>query len=152
MTKVFNLSCYKELLELEKNKKITFLDLELVTYKASIKCQISYDRKEDYFSLIEKYLRRNITGYEFQSKIWEMENEDSDKASLILKDFQKLKVFTFSDDLENFSDLTDQITTLSLEYNLADVSMSGVWLRTPISDSKKSNRFFLLVTIRYTKS
>ena len=35
MANQFNLLCYKELLELEKNNKITFLDLELVTYKAS---------------------------------------------------------------------------------------------------------------------
>lgn len=36
MANQFNLLRYKELLELEKNNKITFLDLELLTYEASI--------------------------------------------------------------------------------------------------------------------
>ena len=42
MANQFNLERYKELLELEKNNKITFLDIELLTYKASIECQICY--------------------------------------------------------------------------------------------------------------
>ena len=52
MAKQFNLLRYKELLELEKNNKITFLDLELVKYKASIESQIHYNRKENYLSHI----------------------------------------------------------------------------------------------------
>ena len=40
MAKQFNLLRYKELLELEKNNKITFLDLELLTFKANIESQI----------------------------------------------------------------------------------------------------------------
>lgn len=59
MANQFNLLRYKELLELEKNNKITFLDLELSTYKASIENQIVYNRKENYFSLIEKYLKES---------------------------------------------------------------------------------------------
>lgn len=51
MTKQFNLLRYKELLELEKNNKLPFLDLELLTYEASIESQICYNRKENYFSL-----------------------------------------------------------------------------------------------------
>lgn len=36
----FNLSRYKELLELEKNNKIRVLDIELVRYNANIESQI----------------------------------------------------------------------------------------------------------------
>jgi hypothetical protein len=35
MEKHFNLSCYTELLKLEENGDITFLDLELLSFKAS---------------------------------------------------------------------------------------------------------------------
>ena len=60
MTKHFNLVRYKELLQLEESGKYSLLDetfLELLTYQASIGGQISYNQKENYFSLIEKYLR-----------------------------------------------------------------------------------------------
>ncbi len=117
MAKQFNLTRYKELLELEKRNKITFLDLELVTYQASIESQVYYNHKENYFFLIEKYLRGEIAGHEFRSKFLEMENQDGKTTYKILQDFQKLEVFTLADDLEEFSDLTGEISTLCLEYD-----------------------------------
>ena len=117
MAKQFNLARYKELLELEKSNKITFLDLELLTYRATIESQISYNRKENYFFLIEKYLRGEIAGHEFRSKFLEMEKQDGKTTYIIQQDFQKLEVFTLADDLEEFSDLTEEISTLCLEYN-----------------------------------
>ena len=36
MEKHFNLSRYKELLKLQENEEISFLDLELLSYKASV--------------------------------------------------------------------------------------------------------------------
>lgn len=77
MTKHFNLVRYKELLQLEESGKYSLLDetfLELFTYQASIGGQISYNQKENYFSLIEKYLSRVITPREFRLKFSEMEN------------------------------------------------------------------------------
>jgi hypothetical protein len=41
MEKTFNLSRYKELINREKNGEISFLDLELLSYKASVSQQIS---------------------------------------------------------------------------------------------------------------
>jgi len=117
MANQFNLARYKELLELEKSNKITFLDLELLTYGASIESQICYNRKENYFSLIEKYLRGKIAGHEFRSKFLEMEKQDGRTAYIIKQDFQKLEVFTLADDLEEFSYLTGEISTLCLEYD-----------------------------------
>ena len=117
MAKQFNLARYKELLELEKSKKITFLDFELVTYGASIQSQISYNRKENYFSLIEQYLRGEIAGPEFRSKFLEMGKPDSRTAYIIQQDFQKLEVFTLANDLEEFSDLRREISMLCLEYD-----------------------------------
>ena len=118
MANQFNLLRYKELLELEKNNKITFLDLELLKYKASIESQIYYNRKEDYFSLIEKYLKRKLTGYEFRLKFINMETEDQKIASTIMRDFQKLEAFMLADDLEDFSNLIIKISTLCLEYDI----------------------------------
>jgi hypothetical protein len=57
MTKYFNLVRYKELLQLEESGKHSVFDktlLELLTYQASIENQVSYNQKENYFSLIEK--------------------------------------------------------------------------------------------------
>jgi hypothetical protein len=117
MAKQFNLARYKELLELEKSNKITFLDLELLTYRATIESQIYYNRKENYFFLIEKYLRGEIAGHEFRSKFLEMEKQDGKTIYIIQQDFQKLEVFTLADDLEEFADLIEEISTLCLEYD-----------------------------------
>ena len=115
--KHFNLLRYKELLQLEESGKISFLDLELVTYKASISEQIHYNRKKDYFLLIHEYLSRVITPYKFRSKFLQMKREDSKKATIILEDFQELEVFTLAEDLEKFSDSMNQISTLCFEYD-----------------------------------
>ena len=87
MEKSFNLSRYKELLKLEANGDITFLDLELLSFKASVAQQMRYNRKEDYFFLIDEYLSRVISPYEFRSKFLQMKKEDSKKSIIILEDF-----------------------------------------------------------------
>ena len=46
-----------------------------------------------------------------------METQDGKTAYTIKRDFQKLEAFTLADDLEDFSDLTVQISTLCLEYD-----------------------------------
>lgn len=45
-----------------------------------------------------------------------MEKQDGKIAYIIKQDFQKLEVFTLADDLEEFSDLIREISTLCLEY------------------------------------
>ena len=117
MANQFNLLRYKELLELEKNNKITGLNLELITYKVSIESQICYNRKENYFSLIETYLKRKLSDHEFRSKFLKMETQDLKTAYTIKQDFQKLEAFTLTDDLEYFSNLTIQISAFCLEYD-----------------------------------
>ena len=117
MKKYFNLSRYKELLKLEEDGKISFLDLELLRFQASVGWQLCYNRKKDYLILIDEYLSRIITPYEFRSKFLQMEKEDSEKATLILEDFQELEVFTLANDLEKFSDLIGKISDLCFEYD-----------------------------------
>jgi hypothetical protein len=121
MEKYFNLSRYKELLQLEESGKDSLFEfdkpfVELLSYRANIEDQISYNRKENYFSLIDKYLSRVIPPDEFRSKFLEMEDQDSRTASIILEDFRELEVFTLANDLEEFSDLIGQISTLCFEY------------------------------------
>jgi hypothetical protein len=140
MEKHFNLSRYKELLQLEKKGEISFLDLELVTYEASVAKQIWYNRKKDYFIVIHEYLSQIITPYEFRSKFLQMKKDDSAKATIILENFQELEVFTLAKDLEKFSDLISQISTLCLEFD-------EVWDGTmePMSESE----FYSLVNNHY---
>ena len=118
MEKYFNLSRYKELLKLQENGEISFLDLELLSFKASVGQQMCYNRKKDYFSfvLIDEYLGRIIPPYEFRSKFLQMEKEDSEESTIIIEDFQEFEVFTLAKDLEKFSDLIGQISTLCFEY------------------------------------
>ena len=99
------------------NGKISFLDFELLSFKASVQQQICYNRKKDYFILIDEYLSRIIPPYEFRSKFLQMEKEDSEKSTRILENFQELEVFTLAKDLEKFSDLIGNISTLCFEYN-----------------------------------
>ena len=117
MEKYFNLSRYKELLKLEVNGYITFLDLELLSFKASVAKQICYNRKKDYFLLIDEYLSQVISPYEFRSKFLQMKKEDSKESTIILEDFKKLEVFTLAKNLEKFSDLISEISTLCFEYD-----------------------------------
>jgi hypothetical protein len=88
-----------------------------LSYKSSVAEQIYCNRKKDYFLLIHEYLSRVIPPYEFRFKFLQMEREDSKKATIILKDFQELEVFTLAEDLEKFSDLINQISTLCFEYD-----------------------------------
>ena len=117
MKKHFNLSYYKELLKSEENGEISFLNFELVSYKASIMEQIYYNRKKDYFLLIKEYLNQSISPSRFRFKFLQMEKEDSKKSAIILEDFQKLEVFTLAKDREKFSNLIFKISTLCFEYN-----------------------------------
>lgn len=140
MEKSFNLSRYKELLKLEANGDITFLDLELLSFKASVAQQMCYNRKKDYFLLIDEYLSRVIPPYQFRSKFLQMKKEDSKKSIIILEDFKKLEVFTLAKNLEKFSDLISEISTLCFEYD-------EVWDGTmePMSESE----FYSLINNYY---
>lgn len=122
MKRHFNLARYKELLELQEIEKFGLLDekgLELLYYRADVEDQFCYNRKKDYFLLIQKYLNdgASTTG-EFASKFLEMEWEHTAKANILLQDFQELEVFTFSDseDVDKFTDPIIGISDLCSQY------------------------------------
>ena len=124
MNNTFNITRYRELVEKEttlaNEKKDLFYEnrsefIELLEYRASVERQISYNRKNDYFLLISKYLNQLITPSEFRNEFLEMEKQDSTKAEKILQDFQQLSFFSLVENLEEFSNLTDQISDLCFE-------------------------------------
>ncbi len=49
MKNYFNLSRYKELLKLEEKGEISFLNLELLSLKASVEQQMCYNQKKRLF-------------------------------------------------------------------------------------------------------
>ena len=142
MENYFNLTRYKELLELEKKGEISYLHSDLVSYEASISKQIAYNRKQDYLILIHEYLNQVITPDDFRSKFLQMGDDDTAEADLILKNFQELEVFTFGKDLEKFSGLNVAISILCLEFD-------EIWDGTiePMSESE----FYSLVNNCYVK-
>ena len=120
MEKKFNLLRYKELLRLEKEGKTLPFEkdfVELLSYRATVTDQVCYNRKKDYFLLIQEYLSRSIMLDAFRSTFLQMEDEDSKKAAEIKQDFQKLEALTLAEDLDQFSCLIGKISTLCFEYD-----------------------------------
>jgi len=124
MNNSFNVTRYSELIEKEtalaNKKKSLFYEnrseyLELLNYQASVEQQITYNRKNDYFLLINKYLNQLITPSEFRIEFLKMEKQDGTKAKKILQDFQQLSFFSLVENLEEFSNLMGQISDLCLE-------------------------------------
>ena len=66
--------------------------------------------------LIDEYLTGVTTLYEFHSKLVEMKKQDSAKATIILENFQELKDFSLSEDLDKFSGFMNQIFDLCFDY------------------------------------
>ena len=119
MKKNIDLVRYKELLKLEADGNLSLLDdafYELLDFQSSIQNQISYNRKEIYFLLVEKYLNSLLTPTEFRSKFIELEHQDSRTLDIIKQDFRQLEVFTLPKNLNKFSEFQDEILTLCSEY------------------------------------
>lgn len=119
MSKKFNLKRYKELLKLNESDKISFMDpnfFELLDYSTSISEQLRYERKKDYFLLVENYLDGTLSLMEFRTQFLKMEREDAQKGEMILQNLQELEVFYLAEDLEKFSRLISNITGICADY------------------------------------
>lgn len=119
MDKKFNLSRYKELIELNGSGRILLLDsnwMELVEYSTSVGYQLIYERKKDYFSLIDNYLNGTLSLLEFRTQFIEMEGENHKKSLLILENIQELEDFYLAEDLEEFSRLIASIREICEDY------------------------------------
>ena len=123
MKKKFYFTGYKELVDMENCGKIVFLDanyFKLLRYKTSVGKQLIYNRKEDYYSIINKYLNKTLTLLEFRTKFLDMEKEDIEKGYIILGNIQELEVFYLVEDLEKFSRLIGEIIDLCEDYYIIE--------------------------------
>ena len=85
---------------------------ELLTYKASIQQQMIYNRKNDYFLLLDKYLNQLITAFEFQIEFLKIKNQDATKGTKIYRDYQQLSDFSLVENLEEFATLLGEMSDL----------------------------------------
>ena len=123
MKKKFNFTGYKELLDMGNRGEIVFLDanyFKLLSYQTIVGKQLIYDRKKDYYSIINKYLNRNLTLLEFQTQFLDMEKEDRERGYVILGNIQELKVFYIAEDVEKFSRLIGEIIDLCEDYYIIE--------------------------------
>ena len=77
MKKKFNFTGYRELLDMKNRREIVFLGtnyFKLLRYQTSVGKQLIYDRKEDYYLIINKYLNKTLTIIEFRANIELLQN------------------------------------------------------------------------------
>jgi hypothetical protein len=123
MKKEFNFTGYKELVDMDNCGEIVFLDVnyfKLLRYQTSVGEQLIYNRKEDYHSIINKYLNKTLTLIEFRTQFLDMEKEDIEKGYVILENIQELEVFYLVEDLEKFSRLIGEIIDLCEDYYIIE--------------------------------
>lgn len=117
MNKYFDLASYKELLKFKVSyeNSYSFFDeknLKLLNYEVSVIDQITYDRKAEYFLLIQNYLIGLIHPFEFRDQFLAMIKQDNEKASIILNDFKQLEVFLIADDLNKITNFINEISEI----------------------------------------
>lgn len=125
MSNNFNLKHYLELLG---KQDLTETDeLQLLWYGALVERQISYNRKDEYFSLIRQrqYLAKKINPSTFRGKFLEMQKADDDTTQIIKEDFEQLSNLSIDLELEEgpFSLLIDLIydnSMLAVEFGPED--------------------------------
>lgn len=119
----FDIDRYNELLEKEKrlsqeNNSLIFENkdefIELLSYGARVKDQISYERNQDYYSLISQYIDKVVTAPIFQSEFLKMEKEDAKAAKIITDDFKQLARFSVDLKAVEFSSLIEDISEVSM--------------------------------------
>ena len=123
MKKKFNFTGYKELIDMKNCEEIVFLDanyFKLLRYQTSVGKQLIYNRKEDYYSIINKYLNKTLTLIEFRTQFLDMEKEDIEKGYVIIENIQELEVFYLVEDLEKFSRLIGEIIDLCEDYYIIE--------------------------------
>lgn len=124
MANNFNLKNYLELLN--KQDLAETDQLQLLSYEALVEQQISYNSKEEYFSLIKEYLAKKINPSRFRGKFLKMQKQDDDTAQVMKEDFEQLSNFSIDLELKEgaFSLLIDLIydnSMLAVEFGPEDV-------------------------------
>ncbi len=144
MSNNFNLKHYLELLG---KQDLTETDeLQLLSYGALVERQISYNRKDEYFSLIRQYLAKKINPSTFRGKFLEMQKADDDTTQIIKEDFEQLSNLSIDLELEEgpFSLLIDLIydnSMLAVEFGPKD-GISEDEFRVSIEKAFSSSKLF----------
>lgn len=123
MNSKFNVKRYLELISKEtiysQQNKVFFEEnknafMELLNYRADVVCQISYKRKNIYFSLVQKYLTEQISIDQFMTDFLDLQDKDSKDAAKVLNDFKKLSTFLIFSEAIQFSSLLLDIFNCSM--------------------------------------
>lgn len=123
MKKKFNLTGYIDLIKMQHSGELVFSDanyFKLLRYRTSVTYQLMYNRKEEYYSIINKYLNKTLTLKEFRTQFLNLQDEDIDKKMVILGNIEELEVFYLVEDLEKFSRLIGEIIDLCEEYYIIE--------------------------------
>lgn len=144
MSNNFNLKNYIDLLN--KRDLAETDQLQLLAYGALVERQISYNRKEEYFSLIKEYLAKKINPSTFRGKFLEMHEQDDDTAQIMKEDFEQLSNFSIDLELEEvpFSLLIDLIynnSMLAVELGPED-GISEDEFKVSIENAVSNSKFF----------
>ena len=144
MSNNFNLKHYLKLLG---KQDLTETDeLQLLSYGALVERQISYNRKDEYFSLIRQYLAKKINPSTFRGKFLEMQKADDDTTQIIKEDFEQLSNLSIDLELEEgpFSLLIDLIydnSMLAVEFGPED-GISEDEFRVSIEKAFSNSKLF----------
>ena len=117
---------------------------ELSTYHADVESQINFNRKEEYFLLVDQYLRQQIDSYEFRRLFLIMHNEDSEATYIICSNLQTLETFKLVNHLSKISDLITEISILCLDF-------SQTYEETETEIAESEIKFYSLVKKHYLK-
>ena len=79
-----------------------------------MEAQISYERNQDYYSLISQYIDKVVTAPIFQSEFLKMEKEDAKAAKIITDDFKQLACFSVDLKAMEFSSLIGGISEVCM--------------------------------------
>ena len=146
MSNNFNLKHYLDVLG---KQDLTEMDeLQLLSYGALVERQISYNRKDEYFSLIRQYLAKKINPSTFRGKFLEMQKADDDTTKIIKENFEQLSNISIDLELEleedPFSLLIDLIydnSMLAVEFGPED-GISEDEFRVSIEKAFSNSKLF----------
>lgn len=123
MKQKLNIPRYLELVaeekKYDKQNKVFFEEdkeafLELLNYRANVECEISFAKKDIYFSLVENYLMEKITPDKFRADFLDLQDQDSKDGTNILNNLEKLSTFSISSKTIEFSSLLIDVYNCSM--------------------------------------
>lgn len=153
MENSFNISRYQELLKLKNNNKIALFDensMELLKYQANVQTQVSYNRKKDYFILISRFLNHRLEIHQLKSKINDLKQQDLEKSSRILENFEELESFSLASDLEKFGNPINEISELC--FNFYEYLANGMEALTEDEFYDLINKYYLQLQVAFSST